>query len=313
MTVIGIFVGDKIKNVDDFHYSVFGINIQSEIEIPGLRPAQTTNSEVEIHYGPTPDHLSEIISSGVLFESSKDEFLLKLPRVGSYYVKDGDQITIDPKPGTSKDEIRLFLLGSVFGALLFQRGITPIHGSAVKIHDKALMIIGNSASGKSTLAASLALSGYPLISDDLSAISYKSGKCVILPGIPVMKLWADSKEMLFPSTAFERVRPQINKFSIPSIPRFEAFNELEVGTILNLQTKNSDGYKWEKLIGAHKITVIRNHLFRDQIMAGMAVANHHFKILSALAMQSNIFNVQRPSIPLNIGSLKNFVLRELEK
>jgi len=296
-----------------FLYNVFGINIKSELEIPGLVLAQSPNIEVEIRYGPTPNHLSEILSSGVLFESSKDEFLLKLPKVGTYYVKGGKQITIEPMPEASEDEIRLFLTGSVFGALLFQRGITPIHGSAVKIRDKALIIIGNSAAGKSTLAASLALSGYPLISDDLSAITLISGKCVILPGIPNIKLWADSQETLFPGDSFKRVRPQINKYSIPSIPRFEAFNELEIGTILNLRTKNSEGYKWEQLWGALKITVLRDHVFRDQIMAGMGASDHHFTMLSTLAIQSNIFNIERPSIPLNIESLTSLVVSRLEQ
>ena len=179
--------------------------------------------------------------------------------------------------------------------------------------NKAIIIIGNSAAGKSTLATSLAQSGYPLISDDLSAITLISGKCAILPGIPIVKLWADSTKALFPDASFKRVRPQINKYSIPSIPRLEIFDELEVGTILNLQTKNSTGYRWKQLYGANKITVLRDHVFRDQLMAGMNKLDHHFKLLSTLAIQSSLINVERPSVPLNIEALQSFVLGKLEK
>lgn len=297
--------------MNTFSYKIFGLIIQSELEIPGLIPIQAEPADVNIKFGPTPNHLSKIISSGVLFESSKEEFLLKLPDVGNYHVRNGTHITIDSKQAATNDEIRLFLLGSVFGALLFQRGFTPLHGSAVKMQGKALIILGNSAVGKSTLSASLALSDYPLISDDLSAISIDSGKCVISPGIPFIKLWEDAKNQLFPRESFKRVRPQINKFSIPTIAFHNSSKGLEIQTIINLKSGNSTSYLAEPVFGAQKLAVLREHVFRDQYLAGKGMMDHHFVVLSRLAKQSKIFNVERPSFPLEIDALKRFVIKNI--
>ena len=225
----------------------------------------------------------------------------------------GDQVIINPKPEASKDEIRLFLLGSVLGALLYQRGYIPLHGSAVEKGGKAIIILGNSAAGKSTLAASLYLSGYSLISDDLSAISVnKSGLCVILPGIPFFKLWRDSKNLLFPGETFNQVRPQINKYKIPVPEQKLVKQEYEIQTIINLTTKNSPGYRVTPIIGANKISALRNNVFRDQLIEGMGIPELHFKMLSSIANQVQMLNIERPSVPMHTDNLKDFVLKIIQ-
>ncbi len=62
-----------------------------------------------------------------------DRFLLAIPGVAAFHVHGGREIIIQPAPQADAAAIRLFLLGSAFGALLHQRGITPMHGSAVAL------------------------------------------------------------------------------------------------------------------------------------------------------------------------------------
>lgn len=294
-----------------FNYQIFGLLIRSSLEIPGLDEIHSEYTDVNILFGPTPDHIADLVLSGVLFESSRDEFLLKLPNVGNYYVKAGNLIVIDPKPNATPDELRLFLLGSVFGAILYQRGFTPLHGSSVKVRGKAIIIIGRSASGKSTLAASLVQSGYPLISDDLSAILKNSGICVIFPGTPFIKLWKDTKDLLFPEEYYKRVRPQINKFNIPSNAHSDDSNGVEIQTIIHLEASKTNSYHTESVNGACKLPILREHLFRDQFVTGMGMMNHHFDLLSSLSNQAKIYHVRRPSLPLDIETLKKLIINEI--
>ena len=57
------------------------------------------------------------------------------------------------------------------GAILMQRRLLPLHGSAIAINGKAYAIVGDSGAGKSTLASAFLNKGYQLISDDVIAVS----------------------------------------------------------------------------------------------------------------------------------------------
>jgi len=298
--------------VTAFNYNIFGLSIRSEFEIPELSSNRDEEPEVDIQYGEVPENLDNKISSGILYESAKQKFLLKLPNVGKYLATNGNQIIVDPKPGATNDEIRLFLLGSVFGAILHQRGYLPLHGSAVKIHNEAMVIIGNSAAGKSTLAASLDKAGYSLISDDISAILLKeSGQCVILGGTPFLKLWKDTTDILYPNSSFSRVRPQIRKYRIPAAKINIPSIQLTVLTVLKLTSINQGDFKIHSIYGANKFSVLRDHVFRDQMIKGMGIQESHFHLLSTLANQIELFHIERPSAPLKIVDLRNLVINEI--
>ncbi len=295
-----------------FTYYIFGLYINSPLEIPELEEVAANAFDVLVQYGKVPDHLDHIISSGGLFEAGEQEFLLKLPQIGKYLVKNGDQITIDPKQGASQDEILLFLLGSVMGALLYQRGYLPLHGSAVEVNGKALIIIGISAAGKSTLAAALNQAGFPIISDDLSAITLNdSGKCVILKGIPFIKLWKDTVNILYPVGSFCKVRPQINKYKIPLGNIDKVRVEIPIDSIVNLAARNEPSYRMRKISGAEKFSVLRDHAYRDQLIKGMGIMEHHFQMLIKLANQTEVFLLERPSIPMDIHSLRDYVISNI--
>ena len=59
---------------------------------------------------------------------------------------------------------------TVTALVLAWRGCVPVHGSAVEIDGKAVLICGEAGAGKSTLAAGLIALGARLISDDLSVL-----------------------------------------------------------------------------------------------------------------------------------------------
>ena len=68
-------------------------------------------------------------------------------------MRGGNRISFSPAAGAEETAVRLYLLGTCMGALLFQRKLLPLHGSAVVINGKAYAFVGDSGAGKSTLAA----------------------------------------------------------------------------------------------------------------------------------------------------------------
>ena len=89
--------------------------------------------------------------------------------------------------------MRLFLLGTSFGALLMQRGILPLHGSAMVVNGRGVVFTGMSGAGKSSLLAAFRKKGYPFLTDDVVAVTVDTaGTAWIHPSYPQQKLWRDS-------------------------------------------------------------------------------------------------------------------------
>ena len=66
-----------------------------------------------------------------------------------------------------QDEVGLFLFGSPWAALALQRGLLPLHASAVSRAGAVHAFTGGSGAGKSTLAAALGGYGLPFFTDDV--------------------------------------------------------------------------------------------------------------------------------------------------
>jgi hypothetical protein len=121
-----------------------------------------------------------------------DGLLLFVPNVARYRIEHGSRITVEPEPGVPERNLRLFLLGSAFGALLHQRDLLPLHANAVEIGGSAVAFMGASGAGKSTLAAWFHDHGCRVIADDVCVVGIdQEGRPYVSPGLPRLRLWAD--------------------------------------------------------------------------------------------------------------------------
>src|SRR6202011_5530874 len=143
-------------------YAVFGMSIASEAPLPelpslGLTPAP----DVSICFETLPSPPAS--AAGPLHCVGEDTYL-KAKDVGRFRIRRGREIAIDPLPGVSERDIRLFLLGPVLGLLCHQRGLLPLHASAIVADGRAVAFAGPSGIGKSTLAACFQDRGYEVLS-----------------------------------------------------------------------------------------------------------------------------------------------------
>ena len=195
------------------HCTLFGLSVHSELPLPGFAAADgETNGAVEVRFG-SVDALSEDWA-----EARGDDFLLDIEAAGRFRVSGGREIVIDPKPGVSERNIRVYLLGSAFGALLHQRGLVPLHANAIEIGGKAGAFSGRSGAGKSTLAAWFADRGHRGLCDDVCAIGFdEAGVPIAWPGVPRLRLWQDAIERCGRSaTRFERSFDGYDKYDVPT-------------------------------------------------------------------------------------------------
>ncbi|HUS07941.1 MAG TPA: hypothetical protein VMZ52_16680 [Bryobacteraceae bacterium] len=82
-----------------------------------------------------------------------------------------------------------YFLGQMLSFALLGHGIESIHGTTVVIDGQGVSLLGNSAYGKSTLAAAFLQAGHKLLSDDLLVTEEADGIFWALPGIPRIKLY----------------------------------------------------------------------------------------------------------------------------
>ena len=154
----------------DYIYQAFGLQILSCLPCPELLPSSQP-PDVTITYGRVPEGLTEPFPEKFCYQTAPGLFLLKIPNIARYLVKNGKEIIIDRAPQANDTDVRLFLLGSVMGALIHQRGGLPLHGSAIRLPDgTAAIFMGLSGVGKSTLAAAFHQRGYEVAADDVSLI-----------------------------------------------------------------------------------------------------------------------------------------------
>lgn len=115
-------------------------------------------------------------------------------------------------PGHAVDEVSPCLLGPIMGVVLRLRGIPCLHASSVVIDDQAIGLVGASGAGKSTTAAAFARLGYPVLTDDVMALTSSTGHFLVQPAYPRVRLWPQSAAGLFGSAdALPRMMPGWDK------------------------------------------------------------------------------------------------------
>jgi len=289
-----------------YFYKVYGLCLGSELELPELNPVQNTRVDVTICYGKVPEHLPEIKGSGVLFEAAQDDFLFKFQGIGRYRVQDGCRITLQPEREALPSEIRLVLLGSSIGALLHQRGMLAIHGSAISDGHQAVILTGQSGVGKSALAAGLIELGYSLIADDISVIGKnEEQQFIVEAGIPHLKLWKDVLAHLKKSNDLSKVRPHLEKYRMP-IPVLEKESP-GLSKMLILNPSNSKDFSYSEILGREKFHLLRNNTYRLQFIDRMNQTEAHFHNLSKLVNSIKMLDVSRPREPLNIMEFAKYI------
>ena len=71
--------------------------------------------------------------------------------VGRFEVRDGRTVVADVDPSAFPGAVEASLLGPVFGALCYQRGLQAFHCNTVVIGGQAVALSGVTGAGKSTL------------------------------------------------------------------------------------------------------------------------------------------------------------------
>ena len=121
---------------------------------------------------------------------------------------DGKSVQWRAARATRPETMRHLLLDQVLPTLAFEHGMLSLHASAVSVTGGAVAFAGPSSRGKSTLAASFALDGHTVVTDDCLMLRWRRREASAIPSYPSLRLWTETAaRVLGPALAPEDLSP----------------------------------------------------------------------------------------------------------
>lgn len=132
------------------------------------------------------------------FAKLENDYLLQFPQYANFLVAlDGRSVGCYPKSNVPVETIRHLLLNQVIPLVLSHLGRMILHASACLTDKGVMAFMGMTGAGKSTLAASFALRGLSLITDDCLLLKEEAGMVKCVASYPGSRLWTESISALF--------------------------------------------------------------------------------------------------------------------
>jgi energy-coupling factor transporter ATP-binding protein EcfA2 len=285
----------QIKNV--YHYKIFGLRIICDIELPELMVDTSRQvPEVIICKADLQEKWIELTKNNQIFFIDKNLIMFKVPGLAIFCIQDGNSINYFPLSEGKLDQIRLYILGTCMGALLNQRKMLALHGSALEIKGKAYAIVGDSGAGKSTLASALIKRGHPILTDDVIALKNNQyDHPFVVPAYPQQKLWENSlKEFKMDSVNLTPLFERNTKFAVPVREQF--FNKpLPLAGVFELAKGKGEAINIAPINTLERLHVLFQHTYRNLFVKRLGLMEWHLQYTSSFAKDIQMYRLTRPT------------------
>lgn len=277
-------------------YRIAGLRIACDLELPGFQAAapQDCEPDVVIRGAPTPWDLDGAEDSGPTWAMRPGRFLLRVPGIVRFLLRDGAAIDYEAEADAQPGDLAAFVIGAAFGLLLHQRGLVTVQASSVCVNGKAVLFLGASGVGKSTLAAALAQRGHQLLGDDFSVLSLDAGGAPqVHPDGGRQKLWTEAIDALgLAESCASPVRGQLLKFhvgapaaSVAPLPLGPAY------ALRDARPPRKPGIQRPNVVDG--ALIIRGNAYRPGVVRRMRQAQLYFQVATAVGNGEGAFHLTR--------------------
>lgn len=273
-----------------WHYDTSGLHVESSLELPEWaadeRPAPRDPPDVRIRLGP-----SRADGGGATIDATQCCF--HVSQTASYRVSGGTELVIEPVPGADSSAVRLFALGSAWGALLHQRGALALHAGVVSAGAGAVAFCGAQGAGKSSTVAWLVERGHALVSDDLCRVDIGAGA---LPRVwrsaPRLKL-ADAalSALSWDGGALRRDHPDMDKFQV-EVERRARPDPLPLRAVYLLEWGEPSLRRLTGVDGLRRLVAAGT--YRGELLEPMGRLAEHWERCAALMRVVPVWELRRP-------------------
>src|SRR5262249_5405127 len=152
-------------------YMLCGWHIRTDIALTGVPTSVRGGESADVIIQIAPGDSPIAKNAGRFIEHSVERSLIGIENVADFEITGGRQIRVWPTAGAKQNDIEIFLFGPAWATLCHQRGMLPLHASAIVTRGGITAFAGHSGAGKSTTAALLNSLGYDLDADDILRVS----------------------------------------------------------------------------------------------------------------------------------------------
>ena len=271
-------------------YRLFGLAVDSEVPLPEL-VADTAGEAVDVRIRLGRIDAPADTPAGLHVEG--DDTLLVVRAVGRFLVRGGREMIVEPGADVSPRDLRLYLLGSAFAAILHQRGLLPLHANAMVVEGRAIGFMGHPGAGKSTLAAWFHDRGFDVLADDVCVVTADAGGLPIAhPGIPRLRLWREALEASGrATTAYERSFDDMDKYTVPT--DLERILPPVPLSHLYVLEKAEEALSVARLEGAAAVEAIVANTYRGAYVPRMGQTRQHLLACAQLVRTVPVFTARR--------------------
>ena len=281
------------------YYTAYGLHIWSELVLPQFGRGQPGETDVIVHYGSVPQHLSNPRKSGRHWDVVPSDYLLRVNDELRIRVSDGTRITVwcTERAGTIA---ATHVAGSAFTALLQQRGLLTMHASSICTDHGAVLFLGRSGVGKSTHAAALASRGFNIIADDVTPVRIMSqGRLQAIPSYPSLRLLGDAFTHLGLSIDNLKLAQEGgDKYLLPIkgfIPK-----PITVHSAYELSAQNNRHLAFSQVKPSKAFHILHRHTHRSRLISVLNPETH-FLTLTEFSKNVPVIQIKQPEgrIPPN--------------
>jgi hypothetical protein len=296
-------------------YAAYGLTIASFLPIPELTPLDVADAvpDVWVDCGEVPTEFQNPVTQSSGYQAGPEGLLLRINGVGRYLVRDGNRIVVAPDPEAREHDVRVFLLGTCFGALLHQRGALVLHASGIGTPAGAVLLAGHSGAGKSTLLAEFLRRGHKMMVDDVCAVfpTADGDGLFVQPSYPRTRMWADAAEQLaVDTTGLQRTRSHMDKYE-RQLPAQFWDQPATVRRIYHLAGAQGDEFLLRRVPQMVVLPLVVAHTYRQVFLDGFDMRRQHFDLASQIARTVPVVQIVRPADGFRITELADLILNDL--
>ncbi len=275
-------------------FEIYDFVVASDWLLPGVEPVVGRGAEVSIRAHPTPRSLDSAEGVGACFAARPGEVLLWMDGVARFRIVAGRAIEVEVASGADA-AVAALLASSPMAALLLQRGLLPLEGSAVATPRGTVLLLGGAGVGKSTLAAALARRGCAVLGDDLAVVSGAESSPGVLSGGTALRLWPHVLGPLGLAGEFPALRPGVDKRVVSFPPRATTRPEpVRAIFVLGRGVAGLACAAVRTLGGAERLAAVHDLLAWPGIARGLGVDRSLFLRSAALARSVPVHRLDLP-------------------
>ena len=296
---------------DKFYYLIYGLSVQSDIQLPGAMPcAPTAQPDIISILGKIPAFLKGSRESG--YGTWTNGFInawFFTPQAAEFYVEKGKKVIIAPIEHPNWDLVSSLFLSAAMSLILLQRNEPVFHGSALEYRGQAFIVSGESGAGKSTVSFELMKDPYGFLADDTVRVHRVNGTFIAEPSYPQQKICRDMAERL--GLQLEKLRyidEARDKFAKMCLDRYLPHGlPLKVLVILRKDPEARQVYSRE-LKGQEYLTAMTHAFYLENTYHDITGFPAELMMqLIALSSQIQVYAVYRPESGNTIQEVKRAV------